>query len=771
MDWSLDPIFGSYFIVFAAAIGLLLILYFVRETGRVSRRQSAVLWFLRLSMCIIILLVLLRPGITFTRQSTPRGTVAVMLDGSASMLLPSGDGKATRWELQKEIWETLWKARDSLGKDVALLPFLYDSTLKPLGESKEGVSGTLSFKLPDRPDGFSTDIGGPMNQLMSYSLDRPLSAVIWLGDGAQTHSPTGGDPQQTARRLAQIDIPLFVIGIGPRSDSESSQDLSVEGVPEQLDEFTKNQLNIRGLLHCRGVANKELNVKLMLVQAGKATRELSRERLRPNKTDQKLPFVLPLVVDLEPGAYELLVRADPVDGEAVTENNDATVFLNVRGGGARILYIEGEQRPEQKFIKIAMSESKDMLMNFQTILKPPQQLWPVDMSKRLADGVYDCFVLGDLDYSAIEMAGAKAIADQVKKGAGLVTIGGYSAYGAGGWDKSPLAEILPVNITGQVRQNYKIDSPIETRNHLPSPIQVIPVGVNEILQIDSAEKNAATWAKFKPLPGANRWASIKRTPGTNLLAESQRKEPLIVSGQADQGRVISIAFDTTYLWARQGMTNEHKAFWRTIIYRCLRRDAAEEGMQMSMPQRTLLLQRPGEMKLEWNGGAEVLEMPKNILLNLWKIGDRSNGEGDKNLGEVQLLRRDGQSMRAVYPGSKEGGRYEWRAKVNGSKGQLLEAKLPFLVIDQSAETLQPMPDWQLLAQMGKLNASAGGTLVAPEQADEIVRQILERRKQSTQTAIENRRLGDGVLDTWIAFLLLAIVMVSQWGLRKKWNLP
>ncbi len=530
MDWSLDPIFGSYFIVFAAAIGLALILYFVRETGRVSRGQSTVLWILRLSMCLIILLVLLRPGVTFTRQSTPRGTVAVMLDVSASMQLPSGDSKATRWELEKEIWETLWNARDSLGKEARLVPFLYDSTLKPVGEVKEGAFGAAAFKLPERPEGFSTDIGGPMSQLLSSPLERPLSAVIWLGDGAQTHSPAGGDPQQIARRLAQIDVPLFVVGIGPRSDSENSQDLSVEGVPEQLDEFTKNQLNIRGLLHCRGVANKDLIVKLLLVQHGKVAKELSRERLRPSKSDQKLPFVLPLVVDLEPGAYELLVRADPLDPdaikEAVQENNEATVFLNVRGGGARILYIEGSPGPEQKFIKTAMSESKDMLMNFLTIGKPPQQPWPVDMSKRLSDGVYDCFVLGDLDYSAIEMAGAKSIADQVKKGAGLVTIGGYSAYGAGGWDKSPLAEILPVDITGQSRQNFKIDSPIEMRNHLPGPIQVVPIGANEILQIDSAEKNAATWAQFKPLLGANRWAGIKRTPGPKVLAQSQRKEHL-----------------------------------------------------------------------------------------------------------------------------------------------------------------------------------------------------------------------------------------------------
>ena len=194
---------------------------------------------------------------------------------------------------------------------------------------------------------------------------------------------------------------------------------------------------------------------------------------------------------------------------------------------------------------------------------------------------------------------------------------------------------------------------------------------------------------------------------------------------------------------------------------------------MSMPQRRLLLQQSSEMILQWNGGSESLEMPKNILLHLWKLADRNSvaGEVDKNLGEMQMQRRDGQSMRAQFGGSKEGGRYEWRASVNGSKGQRLEAKLPFVVIDRSAESMQPMPDWQLLAQMAKLNASAGGTLVAPEQSEEIVRQILDRRKQSTQTAIENRKLGDGVLDTWTAFILLTLVMICQWTLRKKWNLP
>lgn len=771
MDWTLEPILGSYTLVICVAIALLALLVMIRESGRVTRWQSIVLWTLRLAMCLVVLLVMLKPGITFTRQSTPRGTIAVMIDASASMQLPSGDAEGSRWDAQKLIWQAIWNERNAFGKDATIVPFVYDSNLKPL----LGGDADTAAKLPDRPEGNSTDVGGPLNQLMSASLESPLSAVIWMGDGAQTHVPSGGDAQQLARRLAQIDVPLYVVGVGPRSDSENAQDLSVEEVPEQLDVYTKNPLNVRGLLRCRGVANRELLVKLLMIEPGKAPKEISVDRVKPTKPDQALPFRLSVLAPGEPGAYELAVRAEPVSGEAVVENNESTVYLNVRGGGARILYIEGEPRPEMNFIKRAMSESSDMQMVTVWVGKPPVEKWPYDLSQQLSDGVYDCIVLGDVDYRAIEAAGANTIADQVKKGAGLVTLGGYFAYGAGGWDQSPLRDILPVVIGGQKRQ--ELNSPIQLQNHLPGPIQVLPVGANEILQIDTPEKNQATWGGLKPLQGANRWESVKRSPGTVVLAQSLLKQPLIVSGFADQGRVVSIAFDSTYLWWRQGKSAEHKAFWRKILYWCMRREVQEEGMQMSMPKRRLFLEQPSEMILQWNSGSKQTEMPKNIKLHLWKtadsvmVADINSLKKEDDLGEVQLQRRDAQSMRATFAGVKEGGRFEWRATVTGSEGQLLEPKLPFVVVDQSIETLQAMPDWQLLGQMAKLNASAGGSLVAPDQTNEIVKQILERRKQSTQTAIENRRLGDGVLDSWSAFLLLAILMIGQWGIRKKWNLP
>jgi uncharacterized membrane protein len=770
MDWSLNPLFGSYFLVILAALGLMIVLILVQEAGRLSRKQSVVLWGLRLGMCVVLLLFLLRPGVTFTKQNSPSGSIAILMDESTSMLLPSGDGKLSRWEQQVEILQKIWDRRSQLGKDNTWSTFLYSNTIRLLGGAKASeATDATKLVLPSEPSGTMTDIGGPLGQLMGTTLESPLSAVVWMGDGAQTQTPSGGDPLQFARRLAQLDIPLYVIGIGPRADNENSRDLSVEGVPEQLDVFTKNKLNVLGTLRCRGVANTDINVRLMLYREGQPDRELARTKLKPGRSDESLPFQLSIIAP-DPGAYELVVVADPVDREAVVQNNQSTVYLNVRDGGARILYIEGEARFEMQFIRRSIGESSDLNVSVLGIYKPPVQKWPVDLSQTLSGNAFDCIVLGDVNYKAIDAAGATAIADQVRRGAGLITLGGYNSYGPGGWGQSALSEVLPVQLGGNPGKAF--DAKVNLQDHITEPIQVVPKGNSELLQIDTPESNAKTWASLEKLDGASRWSGIKNRPGVVLLAESQRGDPLIVAGTFGNGRVISLAFDSSYLWFRQGKSAEHKAFWRKLIYYCMRREAVDEGMQLRMTQRRVLLQRPAEVVLEWIAGSSAAEMPANISMHLWKM-DVKNPDGSygQDLGLVPVAKRDNGSMRANFAGAKEAGRFEWRAQTTASNGRSIEAKLPFVVVDQSVESLQPIPDWHLMEQMARLNASAGGTLIAPDQTNDILTLLQERRKQSTETTIENRKLGEGVLDSWVAFLSLGVLMLLQWSLRKKWNLP
>ncbi|MEI8213183.1 MAG: glutamine amidotransferase [Planctomycetota bacterium] len=770
IDWSLSPVFGSYALLGMVALGMFFILMFVQDEKKLEGWQRAVLWILRLLLCLFLLLTLLRPGLTFTREREPRGTVAILMDSTASMQLSSGEGKRTRWESQLAIWDALWEARGEFGKEVVLAPFLYDSKLKGLGEI-QNTNEAARPELPKKPEGGTTDIGGPLSQLASTSLNSPLSAVIWMGDGAQTLSPAGTDPQQVVRQFARLDIPMYLIGLGPRSDSENARDIAVEGIPEQLDVYTKNQIFVRGMLKSRGVANRDINIALWMVGRDGASRLVDRTLVRPTKSEQSLAFQIPLIAP-EAGSYELIVKAEPVEGEAVTENNEATAYLNVRGGGARVLYLEGEPRTEAKFIASALLESPDIQVDRRWIAREPIQKWPVDLTQQLASGVYDLFILGDLDSDAIGVAGAKLIADQVNRGAGLITLGGYYTYAAGGWDRTALADVLPIQMGVSARQ--KREGPLDLRGQYPGSIKLIPVASDKLLQIGEPGSDVAKlWSEMKPLTGATRWDGIKNAPGVKLLAQGDGGQPLIVLGTSQQGRVLSIAFDSTYQWMRQGKVKEFKQFWRQLALWGLRRELVEEGLQLSMSQRRLYLQQNADVIVQWNPGTNDTPMPKTIFMHLWKLGlPKENGiSSEEDLGEFPLQRRDAMSMKLRMEGIEAAGRYEWRAKTSGAKGKQIEAKLPFIVMDQSVESMQPMPDWQLLGQLAKLNEPAGGELMTPDQTAEVVRKILERRKQATETAIENFKLGDTDWDSWGTFLVVAGLLVTQWILRKRWGLP
>jgi hypothetical protein len=314
---------------------------------------------------------------------------------------------------------------------------------------------------------------------------------------------------------------------------------------------------------------------------------------------------------------------------------------------------------------------------------------------------------------------------------------------------------------------------IDPRNHFPGPIRIIPRASDKLLQIGAPGADlASSWGEMKPLLGANRWEGVKNAPGVKILAQGDAGQPLIVTGAAQKGRVISLAFDSTYQWMRQGKVNEFKQFWRQLALWCLRREVIEEGMQLAMNQRRLFLQQGTEVQMTWNPGSDEAPMPQNVILRLWRLGLPNEGQlQEEELGQFNLQKRDATSMKLRWDGIKQPGRYEWRALASGSKGQQVEARLPFIVMDQSLESMQPLPDWQLISQVAKLNSAAGGEMILPEQTDEVIQRIAERRRQATETQIEALRLGDTTIDSWLVFLVVAGILISQWVLRKKWGMP
>lgn len=778
IDWNFEPIFGSFWAVIGLVLLLVIAVFAIRQDRTLEFRKRAWLFFLRLLTVLVLLLAMLRPGLTLTRTGQTAQSVAVLVDTSLSMQLPSGSGNRTRWELEKAALASLKSQHEQLGKDVKWQIFTYDTSMRKLAAGQDDASFSLTEppsedaawnSLPKLPEGPVTDVAKPLADILTAQTDPPLLGIVWMGDATQTVRNEVADAQQASRNFAQLDIPLFLIGIGPRSGSSDTRDQAVEGVPDQLEAFTKNTVAIRGTLRAIGLQNQSLKIKVFQVEQNQEPKLLAQSVAQAKQNDQSLPFQIPITAP-DPGAYQLLVRAEPIEGEATLLNNEMNTFLNVRDSGSRVLYIEGEPRQEQKFIRTGLADSPDIQIDFLWIPQSSKKKWPVNLGDRLRSEIYDCIILGDVDSDVFGKEGIEQIVKMVEEGTGLITLGGYHAYASGGYDQTSLAKILPIQLPNNVRQEFEKE--VNGAGHIVGELPVIPRDQHPVTQLNasddgtgeaSAEENAMLWTKLRPLLGINRWGELQQRPGVQVIAETTGNTPLIVSGDAGRGRVLSIAFDTSYRWWRSGQSALHRKFWRQSVLWTMRREDTEEGIRIEMPRRSLSLGESVDYNVIWNPGSKNMPIPKDLTVRWYLDG--------ADQGPLVPTPESNNRLKGNLNAIAKPGRYELVARAKNANGDRIETKLPFIVVDLALEKIQASPDWQLMNQLAKLNESAGGKVVAPEATQEIIDALNIRRKNASVDIVQTYRLGDGAVDSWLAFVLITFLLTVQWGFRKAWNLP
>ncbi len=771
IEWDLQPIFNSYGLVAVMSILAFLGLGFFKLDRKLSLGKRFVLTSLRLLTILLMILVALRPGLTWTSSQSSRQSVAVLVDTSASMELPSGINNATRWDIERQFLSDLQQRSVALGDEVEWKIFGYDSGLRSLTETTKNLTKQTTpwvDALPKAPQGVITEVGQPFGSVLASQTDPPLMGMVWLGDGAQTARGDTSEAQQAARQYSQLDIPIYFVGVGPRSGAEETRDLILDGVPDQSEAFAKNPFPIRGNLRAIGLQGRELTVAVFLRQADGKLSRMEQVKLKPNQADQTLPFNIPVVAP-DPGTYQLLVRAEGVEGEATLLNNEQTCFLNVPDSGSRILFLEGQPRAEQTFILRGLADSRDLQVDPLLFLETTRSKWPIDLGNRLQEDVYDCIILGDLDASALGPKNMDRIVKLVENGAGLITLGGYHAYSSGGYSKTPIEKILPVELNPSDKQNF--DQPINERGHWTNEISLIPRAPHPILDLGddsgngkgTATKSQDAWKSLRPLLGANRWKGLKEDAGIQLLAAGSQNEPLIVASSYGKGRVLCMAFDTSWRWSRQGQSELHRRFWRQSVLWTMRREDVQEGFQLSMPKRTMSLGESTQYRIDWKGGSKAKALPKEIEVR-WTLDNVDHGPLLPQKSGPNRL--DGELNQINKPG-----RYEMIVRAKNDEGQPLEARLPFIVVDMAVEKIQSSPDWQLINQLAKLNESAGGRVIAPESSDDIIRALQERRRSFHVDSVQSFRLGENLADSWASFGLISLLFVIQWSVRKAWNLP
>ncbi len=750
---SVEPVFGWYAVV-PLALLLLASLWLTLTSSGLSWNARILLGLVRLAAMSVLLIGWLRPAVISERENESAGAIAVLMDKSQSMTLASGSSDQSRWQVQQEIWKAIESATKlEIGK-TQLVPYFYDR--EPTAAAGDDLPSLAQF-FAKAPVGRATEIGGTLAKIGRMQLDPPLRGVIMIGDGTQTVIPAAVDATVAARQMAQLDQPILFVGVGPRGEKSQYKDVAIEGLPEHFNAFIKKELKVPLVVNIQGMQGVPVAVTLTLKASGKPDRVVAERQVTASNPSEKMALDLTVLVPDE-GEYLLEANARVEATEQNKTNNQVTSFVTVREGGVRILYLSGQPLPEQKFLRRSLEESRDFATEYLSWPERERRKWPLDLPGDLRQ--IDALIIDELVAEALSKSASDAILARVRRGAGILFMGGYRSFDAGGYGNSPLAPMFPVVMERKARP---WGGPIDASLQIKEDVLLRPSRPHPITNFAPEPDNTRIWRQLQPLKGMNRFGQLQRTAGVQVLLEGPNREPALVAGEFGDGRVLAFAGDSTWQWCLAGQTKRHQQFWRQALLWLIRRDTLNEGFRLVLDRRRLLLDETPTMTVEWFGGSDNKAMPAELTIELTRDG--------RMLQSLSTSPTSESVRKTTIAGLDTPGLYRAALTAKADDGKVYQAETAFVVRDESRELSQAAADWQMINNIVSANRSAGGQLIYPNEIGTAIEWLRKRQDSTKVTTVEKRRLGDAAWDAWLYLVLFCLLMSIEWGLRKSWQLP
>jgi len=138
---------------------------------------------------------------------------------------------------------------------------------------------------------------------------------------------------------------------------------------------------------------------------------------------------------------EPVFTPDAPEMDRIASNNSAEAFTVTPGKGS-VLIVDGVSGGEERGAGRTLAGTLGRAgIVVQTVA--PEQM-PPDL---LAMQAFDLIILQNVPADAMSRATQQALADYVVTlGGGLVMTGGYDSFGPGGWNNTPVADVLPVKL-------------------------------------------------------------------------------------------------------------------------------------------------------------------------------------------------------------------------------------------------------------------------------------------------------------------------------------
>jgi uncharacterized membrane protein len=734
----LHPLIAPFWaVVIVIALAATMIVIARRRPAAASPRFRAVLLALRLAVVAAVGLLLLGPVVRWESRREVPGAVAVFLDASRSMAIADAAAPAApnaaplaRAEAVRQAFLTAGPPYNDLARRYDLHVFAFGNAVRPIGhfapeptDPRTDIAQALRFALEE-------DEAGRVLDAARRSVFRShLAAVILVSDGRANRARRSAE--DAARQLAERGIPVHTVLAGSDVPTDRVRDVSVRDLRAPSRVFAGNRPQVRAVLATLGL--KGVTVTYVLTIDGK---ESERRTFVPatNQTSEEIVFTPPLET---PGLARLAVAAEAVPGELIPTNNRAETAVRVEEGAVRVLYLDGRIHPEGKYVARALGEAQEIDLDRRILVGPAGAPTAAEID------ACDLVVLGDLPASALDPAVTVHIAQRVRAGSlNLLVLGGLSAYGAGGWAATPLAQVLPVAIT-------------PTDGQAPGPLAFRPAPDAASHFIFAGEGGTPMrFDALPPLAGANAVGPLEAS--ARLLAQSADGRPLLAVREFGRARVAAFMADTTWQWALAPEETHgadiHRRFWRQLALWTAGRDGrprADFWVATDRPRYVLAdLDNPPVAGVTVHAPVDAGGRPPSLKFF------EPQGEG-KPVALASAGGGDWQALISLYaPGT-----YKLVAET-GAGADARKAETPFVVEDHDFELAKPLAD---AVAMDRLAKSGGGTFRRIDALPALMTELAKSLKPQYEVASRSVSLVGGRVFLAVVLMLLT----AEWFLRRK----
>lgn len=510
---------------------------------------------LRLAFFSLLLLLLMRPSLVLSTLVPKESLLAVVVDNSRSLSIPE-DGRP-RGEPAARLLAEDSDFLKRLEEKFYLRFYRFDA-------AAERVEQPLEVDW----QGIQTNLVTALERVLAETKNLPLGGVVLFTDGSDN---SYRDFKEVLGEAKARQIPVHTVGLGPET-LERDVELVQVSVPRVILPETLSTARITFRQQGFGGSRGQLEVR------DGTSLVASREVYFPRDSE-----TVTLDVHLMPqgeGLRTYRFSLQPLEGEQIAENNTRLALVQVRNVRPRILYVEGHPRWEFKFIRQALTE--DRHLRLETLLRTALNKFyrqGIEEETILAAGfpsdreelfAYQGLIFGSLESSFFTYGQMEMVRDFVgRRGGGFLMLGGTLAFGSGGYQNTPIEEILPVWLDESASPLSSGD--LYARGE--GKVALTERGLRHpALQLSlDEEKNLEKWEALPTLTDWNRVSGTKS--GATVLAHvgssarNPAESPLLVFQRYGRGQTLALLTGSSWRWQMllDHQDETHETFWRQLL--------------------------------------------------------------------------------------------------------------------------------------------------------------------------------------------------------------